>query len=496
MKDKVIKYLSNDNHFWWTVTVLPGCYAITYLYLKNYTIVNSWQQLLSFVSCFIILPSILLVTLDFFFKKKYPNKRMQLYWSFLAINFSIIFSLSIYLGWRWKALILFGVLIIISSFFIAKHYKKFVILLSIMLLIAVGQLVFFMLTIALPSDDWIEVPKFESYSFKKKPNVYLIQPDGFIGQPAANNSIYQLDNSSFYTSLEEKGFQFNHDFRSNYSSTLSSNSTLFTGQHHYLPTAASTAELMGARDIILGDNPVLRTFKKNGYQTHLILQHSYLMLNFPDVAYNSNNVSFNELSPLLPNYYLNKDYHSDFEKQLSVTLESDAPQFYFIEMLHPAHISYSKDGEDDEQIIEREKLKYAEEIDKIVPVIIEISELIKAKDPEAIIIIAADHGGFAGFTHTGQAYSIITNNKELKQSVFNSLLSIKAPKAFEPYQKEIKSTVAVFPLLFDYLSDKPVLNQYSFDHSSYLFINSEKDKGLYRYFDSNGKPLSEKVLKP
>lgn len=493
MKDKIVKYLSSDRHLWWTVTILPGAYAIVYLYLKNYTIVNSWQQLLSFIACFIIIPSVLFLGLDLFFKKKYPAKRIQLYWSYLLINFSIIFSLSIYLGWRWKALVLFGVLTIIASIFIAKHYKKIVLLLSLMLVIAIGQLLFFILTTVVPGNDWIENAPFESYTFKKKPNIYLIQPDGFVGKPAATNSIYQLDNSDFYDSLEHEGFQFNHDFRSNYSSTLASNSVLFTGQHHYLPTASSTTELMDARDIILGDNPVLRTLKKNGYQTNLILQHSYLMLNYPEVIYDTNNVKSTDLSPLLPNYYLDKDYQGDFEKQLSISIGSDQPQFYFIEILHPGHISYSKDGE---EAIESERIKYTEEVKNIIPKLTEITKLISSKDPEAIIILASDHGGFAGFTHTGQAYSNVIKSNELKQSVFSSLLSIKAPKEFKSYQSNIKSTVAVFPTLFDYLVDKPVLDQHDIDHSSYLFLKSKEYLGLYKYFDSDGIPVSEKVILP
>jgi hypothetical protein len=493
MKDKIIKYLSSSKHLWWTVTLLPGSYAIVYLYLKNFTVVNSWQQLLSFIVCFIIVPSIIFIILDLFFKRKYPKRRAQLYWSFLLINFSIIFSLSIYLGWRWKALILFGVLTIIASFFIAKHYKKIVLLLSLMLFIATIQLLIFIINTVLPSNDWISTPPFESYTFKRKPNIYLIQPDGFVGKPAAINSIYQIDNSSFYTSLEEDGFRFNHNFRSNYSSTLSSNSTLFTGQHHYLPTAASTGELMDARDIILGDNPVLRTLKKNGYHTNVVLEHSYLMLNYPDIVYDTNNVNNADLSPLLPDYYLNKDYQSDFEKQLSMNLESDQSQFYFVEILHPGHISYSKDGE---VAIKREKNKYVEEVKKITPILQNMVELIKSRDPKGIIIIAADHGGFAGFTHTGQAYSAIINNTELKQSVFSSLFTVKAPEEFKPYQTHIKSTVAVFPMLFEYLSERPVLNKYDFDHSSYLFLKSQETEGLFRYFDSNGKPISEKIKRP
>jgi hypothetical protein len=75
---------------------------------------------------------------------------------------------------------------------------------------------------------------FESQVFQKKPNICLIQSDGFVGEKAANNDIYQLNSKVFYKTMQELGFEFNPSFRSNYPTTLSSNSTLFKAQHHYL----------------------------------------------------------------------------------------------------------------------------------------------------------------------------------------------------------------------------------------------------------------------
>jgi hypothetical protein len=46
-------------------------------------------------------------------------------------------------------------------------------------------------------------------------------------------------------------------------------------------------ELLHARDLILGDNPVLQTFKNNGYETNQMLEHSYLILNYPEVSYDT-----------------------------------------------------------------------------------------------------------------------------------------------------------------------------------------------------------------
>jgi hypothetical protein len=491
MKDKIANFLSSEKHYWWTVTLLPGAYSIIYLYLKNYTVVNSWQQFASFTVFFFAVPGLVFLIIDYFFKNNIPTKRNQLYWSFLLINFSIIFSLSIYLGWRWKGLIAFGLLVLAASFFVARHYKKIVLLLGIMCVIAFLQLSYYLTTTVMISNDWVQPMPFENAVFKSKPNVYLIQPDGYVGKNAASNELYRLDNNQFYNTLSGDGFIFNHNFRSNYPTTLASNSTLFTAQHHYLNYGNLGGELINARDIILGNNPVLNTFKNNGYQTHLILEHSYLMLNYPKVAYDTNNVAASELSILLPNYFLGKDYITDFKTQ--VNRASEKPQFYFLEILHPGHISFSKDRED---AIAYETTKYKKEITSISQQLIDITQFIKEKDPTGIILIVADHGGFVGYTHTGAAFNKPNENVALKESVFNALYAVKAPEDFATYRKTVDSAIEVFPALFDYLAGEPAQEKDIYDSSSFLNINIDGNKKLFKYYNNKGIPVTEKVEKP
>ena len=109
----------------------------------------------------------------------------------------------------------------------------------------------------------------------------MIHPDRYVGKKAVNKDIYQLNSEVFYKTMQELSFEFNPTFRSNYPTTLPSNSTLFTAQHHHLQYEEMNNELLQARDLILGDNPVLQTFKNNGYETNLILEHASLALNVP-----------------------------------------------------------------------------------------------------------------------------------------------------------------------------------------------------------------------
>ena len=83
---------------------------------------------------------------------------------------------------------------------------------------------------------------------------------------------YQIDNSAYWDFLSENGFTIYSDVRSNYSSTLVSNSATFTMKHHYYNNGFNFSEIANARKVIISDNAVLNSFKKNGYKTHFIAE--------------------------------------------------------------------------------------------------------------------------------------------------------------------------------------------------------------------------------
>jgi hypothetical protein len=334
--------------------------------------------------------------------------------------------------------------------------------------------------------DWTSTQKFESFVLKKKPNIYLIQPDGFVAKKAAINSLYQWEKGSFYDQLEGRGLEINYDYRSNYPTTLSSNTALFTGQHHYFDRGNMEGELFHARDIIMGENAALNTLKSNGYTLNAILEHSYLLLNHPETVYDHLNVKDEDLH-VMPDYQLYKDVEKDLY-QLMEQNKSE-PQFYFVEILQPGHIpavASAKDG------IEKGRTDYLKSLNTVTTILLNMVNSIIKKDPEAIIIIAADHGGFVGFKTTAQAYEAPTTDLELKQSLFNALFAIKAPSDFRTYQENIKSSVGVFPNLFSYLASQPLPID-SLDNSSYIFIKKVNARGVYKYYNTDGKPVTEKL---
>ncbi|PPK94484.1 hypothetical protein LY01_02124 [Nonlabens xylanidelens] len=486
MKAKILEYLKNDHHYWWTVAVLPGIYSLLYLYQNNFTLINSWEQFIAFLIYFIVAPSTALVLLDLVFKKKVCIDRKHLYYCFLIINLAIILSLFVFMRWRWKPLILVFIITIATSKYLSKFYKIGVLLLGLMIIPAVLQFGNYYYQSVYSLQEWSTPEDFEKFTFQKKPNIYLIQPDGYVGKPTMTGQLYNYPNDQFYDNLETYNFNFNHNYRSNYPSTLSSNSTLFNAQHHYFNQGKAKNELFNARDKIMGANPVLRTFKNNGYETNAILQSNYLLYNRPDVFYDYTNIEMEDIS-FFPVFHNNIDYYFDFKNRLNDN-QSTAPQFFFIEILSPSHISHSKTFS---LGIEKETEIYLEKIPDINTEVNKLINLITTHDKDGIIIIAADHGGFAGFKYTEKAYQEITNNLELKKSIFNSLLAVKAPESFAPYQERITSSINLFPELFTYLSGQSQ-PQTTRDASSYIIIKETSNSGVYQYFNQDGESVTIK----
>jgi hypothetical protein len=488
MKAQLLSYLKSNEHYWWTVSVLPGLYSLFYLYKNNYTLVNSVDQVLGLSAFFIAVPSIFLMITDAVFKRFLSQHRPKLYYTFLLISTASFISLIVFMGWRWKALVLFAALVVVSSFFVARHYKKVVLFLVFMTVIAGLQLAYFYTTQILPQPHWVKPQGFEQVTFTKKPNIYLIQPDGYVGKKALEKAPYGLNNQRFYTDLNHLGFRFQDDYRSNYSSTLTSNSALFTGQHHYLNGGHHPGEMYNARNIIAGSNPVIRTLKNNGYETRLLTETTYFLTNFPEVAYNDTNITSSDLS-YFP--YFKQDL--DYEQSLTASLGSSSkkPRFTFIQLLQPAHISVTASqslGKEQER--ESYLIKIPDVNIKLIALINQITE----KDPEGIIIIAADHGGFVGLNYTKETEESILTDTSIKSSIFSALFAIKAPLNFNAYLDQIDSAVEVFPMLFAYLSDKKTINNP--DNGSYIEVSQGAEKGVYQYFNNEGKSVFKLLKDP
>ena len=118
-----------------------------------------------------------------------------------------------------------------------------------------------------------------------------------------------------------------------------------------------------------------------------------------------------------------------------------------------------------------------------------VGHIIK-NDPQAMIIIGADHGGFAGYGYMSEAFETRTENPLLAKSIFGAQLAIKWNMSPEGYDAALGSSVNLFRAVFARLAENKKYLKSTQDNGSYITL--ESPKGLYRYINNNGKPVFEK----
>jgi len=131
---------------------------------------------------------------------------------------------------------LFGLgLASIAGLLLYKHIKKIIVLQFILALLSlvtfIPKLYF---VVKHDNNDWLENSEILlNTKLKLKPNIFVIQPDGYINKSQINKPPYNFDNSEFEHFLDKNYFVNYPDYRSNYYSTLTSNSSMFAMKHHY-----------------------------------------------------------------------------------------------------------------------------------------------------------------------------------------------------------------------------------------------------------------------
>jgi hypothetical protein len=410
-----------------------------------------------------------------------------------VFNLSVFSGLLVYgaYGLKKKILLLVFLIAFALSFVLFNHLKKAI---KFQFLLAVVGLIFLAPTIQKYmsyNNDWQSQPDhIDAVIFKSTPNIYVIQPDGYIGLSEIGQGNYEKDDTAFKTFLSDHNFTTYPNFRSNYYSTLSSNSALFAMKHHYYNrTAQVGSELLMARDVIISENPVLSILKNNDYATSLILENSYLLASRPKMGYDFSNIAYSDL-PIVSSGF---EFKNDVLKDLEVAFKNrkEGRHFYFIERIIPGHIatlkSYSE-GKD----IEREK--YAARLEEANTWLMDMVGLINREDAEALIIIVSDHGGFVGYDYSGQSHEK-PKNRANTFSMFSSLLAIKWPKNSNEYDGNIKSSVNLFRTVFSVLSEDKSLIKSTQSDASYLTVNEGAALGIYEVIDENNNAVFKAFLK-
>ncbi len=475
VKKSINIFLNNDKDYTILVGFLSGFYPLLFFYSNNFESSISFDHFLFFGLLFILLPILITFFGYFILSKSGYFKKFKEHFLFIILIelIGIYLSLAMYSTVKKKILFFALILLIFLSIKLHKHYKKIALLLCFMCLFPIYKISEQIIINFSNSSNWQKQPDIiSSVKFKSHPNIYYIQPDGYTNANNLNDSIYNFDNSKFDNWLQSKKFTLYNDFRSNYPSTLYSNTSCFFMKHHHFK---SNSRFIYERDLILGDNPVLNILKNNKYKTFFLTERPYLLVNRPKIAYDYCNFTFNEV-PIFDGWKKYKSISEEIKTQIKNNTKTN--NFFFIQKFTPGHISITQAGTLGK---EKERLNYLKHIEEANIWLKEIINFIDNNDPNAIIIIAADHGGFVGFEYSRQSQDNIVDEK-LLHSIFGAKLAIKWNSTNHyQYDKKLKTSVNLFRVLFSNLSQNKLLLNHLQQDNSYNYI--KEDKSYYLAID-------------
>lgn len=458
-----------------------GLYMMLFYYARNFGLANSWEQLLFFSAYYVLLP----VAVIFGFYKimgyiKLAAYRRQFVFTAM-VAFLSYFLIQLLEKPYW---IVFATIVVAAllSIWIGKYYKLAIILLFVISLLNAKPVAAIIYRGETTSDEWKKQPDdIESVVFKMKPNIYYIQPDGYTN--FNNIKGYGFDNSDFELFLKQNGFKLYKDNHSNYHTTLLSNSATFSMKQHFM---AMDVGMYTARSIIVSDNPVLRILKNNGYKTSFITHKPYLLVNRPKMGYDYCNISYSDLPYIKDGLEDPRDVFTDLREQMKINGKSG--NFYFVEKFVPGHIHASPTTTLGR---EKEKRLYITDLKKANTWLKEMVGHIIEQDPEAIIIIGADHGGFVGLDYTQQALEK-TTDENIIRNIYGAQLSIKWNNTVATeYDKGLKSNINLFRTLFSYLAANKKYLGHLEDNSSYILLYNPE--GKYKYIDNKGNIVFQPI---
>lgn len=493
LRDRIIAFTKSDRDTPIVAAVAAGLYPLLFYYYSNFTLLNSWEQFTFFVVYFLIIPILVFKFSSVLVNRfSYFKSVKQFVLPILNFGWSAYLMVIITKGFSNKLITIAVLVAVILAVLFRKHFKKIIVfqfLLALMVIMPLCKYIFFDKQ---SPDEWTKQPDdIENILFKKTPNIYFIQPDGYANFSEINRGYYNYDNSEFKDFLLNHDFKLYDDYRSNYYSTLSSNSSMFTMKHHYHNFPSSKIrEVYNARDVIVGENPVLQILKNNNYKTHLLLDRSYILINRPEMAYDYCNMSADSLSYFSRGFQMSSDIFSDLKEIQKDSITK--PSFYFLEELSPSHVTNKKSPGD---IANVEREKYLNRLEATNKWLKQVLAYIEKEDPNSLIIIAADHGGFVGMNTTLEARTKLTD-RDLIYSIFTAQLAIKWPNNQEPsYDNKLKTPVNLFRVLFSYLSENEAYLGNLQEDKSFIQIESGAPFGVYEYINELGEVVFDKKNK-
>ncbi|MFV0541274.1 MAG: sulfatase-like hydrolase/transferase [Aestuariibaculum sp.] len=484
----IINFLDSTKNIPWLIGLSAGIYPYLKYYNSNFTLINSVRHFVAFALLFLIAPILLSYFIKIAIAKRPRLKKFEML-LFSLVNYSCFVLLAIISVWGLETdILIVGLAIALALAFLLKnHLKKVIVFQLLMALLVAPRLIPNLYNQFLTTDNWLHLPDdILSVKFKETPNIYFIQPDGHVNQKTLENELYK-SSSDLYEWLKENHFKVYDGFRSNYPSSVVSNASIFAMKQHYFgETFFPAIEMPRVRTVINGSNSVISILKNNGYANYFLAEDEYFQMDFAKNKYDYQNIAEKEISLFSSGEDVVKDVYKDLENILSTHMESTKPKFFFIEKLLPHHVHFKKSVED-------ERHDYLIKIKEADIWVKKIVNLINEKDPNAIIILAADHGGWLGIENFDEFHS--TTEKLLINSIFSTLCAIKWNGIENSkYDEELKTNVNLFRVLFSALSKNQTYLNHLEENGSYQ-LRKRKIIGMsaYTVIDEKGNVVSEKL---
>jgi len=488
LKKQIDTFINSEKDTPYLAALISGLTPMLFYYANNYWAVNSWSHLLFFSFVFIGISFLIYTLLYLVFRKKQKLKKNVKYLLLIVLLVAVYIFLShTFFVSPLKRIALITGLIVLGFMFWKtprKNYKKVIIFLFFF-----SSLSFFRVIVNLyediKPDYWlIQDDDIMEVKFKSSPNVYLIQPDGYVSQSTLEKSPYNFK-SDLFQWLRNNEFKIYEGFRSNYPASLTSNASLFAmKQHKFANMVFPEIEMANARDIISVTNPVASVFKNNNYSTYFIAQDEYFQQNRKQKAFDYFNIALDDF----PYYSKGDDEVRDvfLDLQLAMKHQDENPKFFFIEKLLPHHVGFPEIDD----VIEKERIRHIKRIEEVNSWLKTTINYITNKDENSIIIVLADHGGWVGLKSFNDLFS--NTNPELVNSTFSNIAAIKWNGNLEEnYDKDLKSNVNLFRVLFSVLSKDSKYLEHLEDDSSYnLKLNSIGLKSVEKLINDKGDILN------
>lgn len=463
--------------------LICGFYPFVFYYSNNFSAINSWEHLAFFLLFFIGLPIVIfsIASLVFKYSGTLSKYKPQILFVLIIMTVATLMSQAMYLTIKKKMLLGLLIISVLAAWKFHKHYPKLLVLILLMTILPTVNCAIKIVEHQ-RNMEWAMLPdSIEKTTFKTTPNIYMIQPDGYVGKDMMESELYNFNNP-LYGWLENNGFKVYNDFRSNYPASLTSNSSMFSmKQHRFGEVLFPSIDMPNARDIIAGNNAAITTLRNNGYKNFFIVQDEYFQQNRPNQRYDYYNLDPNEIPYFSNDNNVKKVVFDDLKAAMD-TVNIKSPKFYFVEKLLPHHIHFAASKEE-------ERVTYIEKIKEVNVWLENTVNYISEKDPNAIVIILADHGGWVGLGSYPEMFS--TENPQQIHSIYSTLAAIKWNGHLEPgMDAELKSNVNIFRVLFSVLSENTEYLKYLEDDSSYNLQNGTLSKSVRAVIDDNGKVIS------